>query len=46
MQSFLDCTQSNLNFDPSFDGIHKVLRDCGQLLVFGGIKFLNKQFIK
>ena len=50
--------QSNLNFDPSFVGIHQVLREiwlfehefqatnCGQLRIFGGIKFVKELFIK
>ena len=58
MQLFLDSTQFNLNFEPSFVGIHQVLREMwlfehefqarnfGQLWIFGGIKFVNKLFIK
>ena len=58
MQLFLNFTQSNLNFEPSFVGIYQLLREIwvfehefhtrnfGQLRIFGGIKFVNKLFIK
>ena len=52
----LDSKQSNLNFEHSFDGIYKVLREIwlfedelktrsfGKLQIFGGIRFVNKLF--
>ena len=55
---FLDSTQSDLDFMSSFVGIHQVLREVwlfehefqarnlGQLSILGGIKFVNKLFIK
>ena len=55
---YLDSTQANLNFEPSFVGIHQVLRErwlfdhefqtgnFGQRRIFGGIKLVNKLFIK
>ena len=58
MLVFLDCTQSDLNFEPSFIEIRQVLREIwllkhefqarnfGQLRIFGGIKCVNKLYIK
>ena len=58
MWLLLDSTQSYLNFEPSFVEIHQVFREIwlfehefqagnfGQLRIFGGIKFVNKLFIK
>ena len=55
---FLDSKQSNLNFELSFVGIHKVLRgiwlfeqefqtrNFGKLQILGGIRFVNKLFIQ
>ena len=51
---FLDSKQSNLNFEHSFVGIYKVLREIwlfedelktrmfGKLQIFGSIRFFNK----
>ena len=58
MWLFLNFTQCSLNFEPSFVRIHQVLKDIwlfehkfqarnfDQLPTFGGIKLLNKLFIK
>ena len=55
---FLDSEQFNLNFEYSFGGIYKVLREIwlfedelktrifGKLQIFGGIRFVNKLNIK
>ena len=58
MQLLLDFTQSNSNFEPSFVGIHQVVKkmwffkhefqiiNFGQLRILWSIKFVNKLFIK
>ena len=54
IELFLDSKQLNLNFERSFVGIHKVLREIwlfehefqtiifGKLQIFWGIRFVNK----
>ena len=58
MYLILDFKQCNLNFELSFVRIRQVLREIwlfvhefqagnfGQLRIFGGMKFVNKLFIK
>ena len=55
MRLFLDSTQSNLNFEPSFVGIHRVLREIclfehefqtknvGQLRIFWGYQICQQK---